>query len=90
MEEYKIKKLEELNDQCNGGRGSTTLSNIIQFLKDGKLGAAKTEYYHDADKLFLYYDVRKYLEDEIFGCRLHFRFNCSSRFCSRSKETREV
>jgi PDZ domain-containing secreted protein len=81
MDSAKIAQLEVLGAKQNGGRGVSCVRQMVQELKRGGVDAARTIYEVDGDKVRQYPELYRFLEAEMFGCRVHLTFNCQEFPC---------
>lgn len=58
-----LARLQQLNNQANGGQGITCVRGIITTIKQGDLVGALRWYCLDADKLRKYPKLQKYMKE---------------------------
>lgn len=72
--------LKETAPKVNGGRGHQTARYIIAYLEKGMEREAGTIWETDGDKLALYPEIRRIVQD-MLGCRVHRKHNCQNWLC---------
>lgn len=60
-----IEDLQQLQMQCNSGRGLNCVQDIIEYLKNGDLHHAKVVACNEFDKIRYYSDICQYIEQNI-------------------------
>jgi hypothetical protein len=85
MNSEHIQELNELQKQCNDGRGISCVKSIIICMERGDIVSAKFVYSIDGDKIRQYPYVNEWLMKH-FGCRIHHIVNCTNTLCITMKK----
>ena len=65
---------------------NNTIEVIIKSLKLNRLEAARTEFYHDGDKIHHLKELNRKII-ELLGCRMHNNIKCNSWACKSLNES---
>lgn len=74
--------LDELQSKENNGRGISCVRTMIMYLRNGQFDSALAVRRIDGDKTRSYPVIEEKLT-EVFGCRMHARYDCKEFFCCK-------